>query len=127
MKPGGYGLGSKANCRLQEKHYTTYYSARLFRGSIRERTSSGPYLASCCVAVTAISGASLFTPTPAHARDYRQHGYYDYRSIRPIIMRAIPMLIITPIHLTLTRTAIGLAHIVAMSMPGFGWTGRYWW
>ena len=35
----------------------------------------------------------------------------------PIIMRAIPMLIITPIHLTLTRTAIGLTHIVAMSMP----------
>jgi hypothetical protein len=36
-------------------------------------------LASCCVAVTAISGASLFTSAPAHAWRYRQHGYYDYR------------------------------------------------
>jgi hypothetical protein len=42
----------------------------------------------------------------------------------PIIMRAIPMLIITPIHLTLTYgyrpyTYSGYVH------AGFGWTGRY--
>ena len=35
----------------------------------------------------------------------------------PFIARAIATLIITPIHPTLTRTAIALTHIVAMFMP----------
>ena len=73
-------------------------------------------LASCCVAVTAISGASLFTQLPPMLGVTGNTAtMLTVRS--PIIMRAIPMLIITPIHLTLTRTAIDLTHIVAMAMP----------
>jgi hypothetical protein len=83
-------------------------------------------LASCCVAVTAISGASLFTPTPAHARDYRQHGYYDYRPFAYYHARypyayhyAYPPYAYTYGYRPYTYS--GYVH------AGFGWTGRYWW
>ena len=82
-------------------------------------------LASCGVAVTAISGASLLTPTPAHARGYR-HYAYDYRPFAyyhahyPYAYSPYyPPYVYTYGYRPPTYS--GYIH------AGFGWTGRQWW
>jgi hypothetical protein len=83
-------------------------------------------LASCCVAATVISGASLFTSAPAHAWRYRQYGYYDYRPFAfyhehyPYAYHyAYPPYAYTYGYRPYTYS--GYVH------AGFGWTGRHWW